>query len=82
MKGGNFSQDESLDNQFIVLDNFHGSDVERNTLQESVEQSMYVYLIIASWCFLIFVFIILMRKLTERLFSKPWKFIKAYKSIN
>ena len=48
MKGGNFSQDESLDNQFIVLDNFHGSDVERNTLQESVQQSMYVYLIIAS----------------------------------
>lgn len=48
MKGGHLNQDESLDNQFIVLDNFHNSEVQRNILQESGEQSMYVYLIIAS----------------------------------
>lgn len=48
MKGGNFTQDESSDNQFIVLDNFNDSEVQRNTLQESGEQSMYVYLMVAS----------------------------------
>ncbi|XP_074631725.1 uncharacterized protein LOC141890216 isoform X5 [Acropora palmata] len=39
IQGGNFTQDESLDNQFIVLDNFNDSEVQRNTLQESGEQS-------------------------------------------
>lgn len=36
--GGQFSQDESSDNQYLVLDDFEGSEIERNT-QVSITKS-------------------------------------------